>query len=379
MLNAHRFFSRVSLLLGGVFVWIFVLSYCFGITHSIPLAFAGAALVYAISQIVVLACTPLAAAHMHNAPQSMVWAMLSLASSYILLGSLFEIPFGAGPAWGVACFALLHGLYRAFYWIPYTIEQERAPTPFPLLYEIIICYAPLFAGLTLITQPFPAVRILFGAAVFALCSTLPAFFLPRLKETFSWSLSETFTRLFAREYRSKLLHSILAGIEGAVLFFIWPIAAFIILEFSFPSLGLVYSITLLCILALREWYQRIARRLELHEAPLLHSITRLGAWVGRAASGAPITMILVNTFSFVTAPTQGITSDPFTLDQYADGGHFLDEYTALKEMGIAIGKLLCACFAAILVLAMPIVTALLVTIGFAAIVSILSALAARAQ
>lgn len=382
-LRAHRFLLRAALSLGSVFAWILIFEYFYEFSGAIPSALTATALMYGLAQGVAFVVTPIAAMHLRRgAIQSLVWGAVTLAGAYTALGATIAGVFGTQPVgWGIACFAVLMGMYRAMYWIPYRLQHEELPhTRFPahVVYDVVIALLPAFAGVTLATIDYPAERILFGAAALALCAIVPLFALQDVRETFSWDYVYTLKQLFRPKNHMLVGQSFLSGIEGASLFFIWPIAAFIVLEYSYASLGVVFSVSLLIILALRKAYRTYLHSVGLHEAPVLHTVVLLSGWVGRLAAGTPFGIIVADVFSYTGLPaSRGVVNDPFVFEQTADRGAFLDEYTALKEMALAAGRICCTAIIGSLVLLMPLAYAFGITLVFAAVASAISYLAAR--
>src|SRR3989344_6139117 len=168
--HAHRFLLRTGLAIGNVFAWIFVFEYFAFLAGSVPRAFAGVLLMYALSQAITIILTPIAAAHLlRGTRQALFIAVILAGSAFVTLGATLGGFFDEGPAlWGIAVFAILLGAYRALYFIPYELnrsEIERVPLRGYIFYEILLALVPAFAGATLLVETYAPLRLLFGAAL----------------------------------------------------------------------------------------------------------------------------------------------------------------------------------------------------------------------
>ncbi len=229
----------------------------------------------------------------------------------------------------------------------------------------------------MISGDLPAERILFGAAALAVLSVIPALALPDIRERFSWDYGYTFAQLFRGKNCILVGHSLLSGVEGGALYHVWPIAAFLVVGLSYPLLGAVFAASLLVILLIRSMYARIQRDTYLRAAPVWRSVAIISGWVGRSAVGTPLGLVVADVFSHTTAPSHGITSDPFVFEQVSERGAFVDEYTALKEIALASGKIISATLVGILALVLPISYALAAVLVCAAIASVFAMFSAK--
>lgn len=379
-LHAHRLLLRAALSLAHIFAWVFVFEYFYFFSGSTSQALAATALLYAFAQFITLVATPVSAAHLRRGTRhSMIWGVVCMGGAFVVLGGVLGGYFNTPMGWGFVAFATLMGFYRALYWIPYRIALN-ASQPHehmrPLL-EVLIALLPLFAGITIQGVIFGEGRLLFGGAALAAVSILPIFLVADAREKFSWPYLYTYKQLLRRKNHGLVVQSLLEGLQGAALFLVWPLAIFLILGWSYFVLGLVFTITLLMILLMRRVYTWLAQTFGIENSAVVHTVLVMSGWVGRLAAGTPIGIIVADSYSYATQPERGTKADPFTFEHMSDRGAFVDEYTALKEIGLALGRILmCAivfCFA--LTFALPVVFA--ITLGVAAAASGIAILVAR--
>ncbi len=379
-IHAHRFLFRTGLSLVNVFAWIFIFEYFYFLSGNMTRAFASSTILYALAQIVIIVATPISAAHLRRGTKhSLIWGVVFASGAFTFLGGTLAGYFNDPPAWGIVAFAVLYGAYRALYWVPYQLTFADMKTHFHMraYLEVLVALMPLFAGFTLVSIPFGRLHILFGAIAFMILSIFPALFLNDTRERFSWSTSYTFSQLWRRKNHGIVLQSLLEGFQGATLFLIWPLSIFLILERSYLGLGLVFSLTLLFVLLFRRVYVWLINAFNLRDSVTVHVIIAMSGWVARFTAGAPIGLIVADVYAHTTAPRHGAHTDSVSFEQTSDGGTFLDEYTALKEIALATGRIMFCMIIFFLTLAFTLPIVLAIALGIAGIASGLSVAIAR--
>jgi len=379
-LHGHRYLLRTGLALANVFAWVFVFEYFYVTSGSLGRALAATALLYGFAQFITIVATPMAAAHLERGTKhSLIWGAVCAGGAFILLGGTFSGYFSAPFAWGAVGFATLLGVYRALYWIPYKIVSTEIHEHLHMrsYFEVLIALMPLFAGLTLGASAFAEGRLLFGAAALILLSVVPALFLGDTRERFSWPYVYTFRQLWRRKNYGLVLESFLEGVQGAALFLVWPLAVFLILEWSYFMLGLIFSVTLLFILLLRRMYGWLMRYAGVENSTTVQVILVVSGWIGRLAAGTPVGVVIADSYSYTTQSERGTRLDPMTFEHASDRGAFVDEYTALKEIALALGRImLCLIvFSLAFTFALPVVFAVALVVAAAS--SGISVLVAR--
>lgn len=206
--------------------------------------------------------------------------------------------------------------------------------------EVLLALMPLFAGLTLGARENAPTLLLFGAAAMLVLSALIGYGAPETRERFSWPYVYTFKQLLRSKNRGLVLHALLEGMQGAALFLIWPIAIFLIVEWSYVTFGFIFAITLLSILLLRRAYRWLSGMVGINNSPIVHTVVAASGWIARLAAGTPIGIVIADVYSYSTLPERGTHIDPFSFEHASDRGAFLDEYTALKEIAHALGRIM---------------------------------------
>lgn len=365
VLQTHRILLHAGISLVSSFIWVFVFEFAYVFSGSVVSAFFVAVSVYALSQIVLILATPLSASHLrHGVKRSMIFGSLLAALALAVLGASLAGYFSSPLSWGSVFFGLLLGLYRALYWIPYRLQSARAARNSNVFFEIMFALLPAFAGVTLATVYLSPLRLLFGAALLVVLSVIPIFFLEEVREPFRWRYLETFTKLFESRYQALALRSAFSGIETTTLFILWPLTVFLIVGSSYLLFGIVMSVSLLMLLIFRGLYRGLLRRMDIHTSIPVEVAFSVSGWILRLAAGSPLMIVFADSYSYVSAPAG--SPEVVFREQRADGGSYIDEYTALQEIGMGFGRVVMCLFVCLLLFVMPLSVVLALSLIIAA-------------
>jgi len=130
-------------------------------------------------------------------------------------------------------------------------------------------------------------------------------------------------------------------------------------------LGVVLTITLLSVLLTRGLLHRYLSPLKEFSTPT-QVILAVSGWVGRLAAGTPIGIVVADVYAYTIKSDRGTLHDPFTFEQASDNASYIDEYTVLKEIALASGRIACVTIAALLIIFTPFVVAFGITFVLAA-------------
>jgi hypothetical protein len=365
-LHTHRLLMRLGFSMAMMFAWIFTFQYFLSASDSLSGAFIGAITVYALSQAIMMLLTPFSAAHLrHGVKRSMVFGSCVAAAALIVLGGTFAGYFSDPQGWGILLFGFLLGAYRALYWIPYRLQAAHASSGPNAFYEFLVALMPAFAGATLTSVALGPLRLLFGAAAFMLFSIIPLFPLEDIHERFSWSYGNTFRKLFDERNRVLASRAVLDGIESTALFLLWPLSVFLIVGRSYIIMGLIMSTSLVLVLLLRGFYRRTLAAVLARRSVALDVAFSMSGWILRLAAGTPLAVVFADSYSYVSAPFGA--PEVLSSEHTSDAGSYLDEYTALQEIGLGLGRIVMCAFAGLLILFAPLPVALALSLIGAAV------------
>ncbi len=340
--QVHRFLLRAALSGAQVFAWIMVFHSGYAVTGNMFSAFIATALLSALQHTTTVLLVPLAARNMrHGSIRTMEAAVLCAAAAFFAFGVWFYFPWIAVGIM-MTLFAFFLGAYRALYYIPYQLTADGgARSVFP---EIIIALMPALAGVLIGSLWYFPQALYFAATGLVLLSLVPIYWMRDTHEGFSWGYRESFHRLFDRGTRRVLMISLCEGIEATALLLIWPIAAWIILDGSYPLLGVVLSATLLFTMVARL----LLRSFKIAPTPLVADAIYISGWVLRYFAGGAAAVLLIDVYAHAGGERARRGIDLAAHEHVADNHTYVDEYTALKEMGQALGRILmCGAVAAL--------------------------------
>lgn len=267
----------------SAFLWIVVYVYFFEFTHSAEAALIRTVLLYALAQTITMLAAPLVLRLIRgNMLRGMVFGTVISAAALIYVGALSS---GAFPH-GAVAIGILLGLYCALYRAPYQLEhrevdqEQRSPLPI----ELVLASAPLFAGVAIGSALFYP-HLFIAAAVIHMLALVPLLYVPHVYEDYLWSYRRAFRELVEEKNHALVYSGFLIGVGGALLFLVWPLLLYFLFLPSPLALGAAFSGTLFLILAFKYSRARVL------------------------------------------------------IDQHADNGTYVDEYTVLKEMSLAAGRL----------------------------------------
>lgn len=381
LLHVHRTLIRIALSGSQVFAWIFVFQHFYFTSGDPGRATAALLIVYAFSHAITFIITPVAASVLRQGTKrGIMFGALFASSAFLILGSYIAgPPPGIRPEWLLLIFALLLGFYRALYFVPYrTALNERGGKTSGMLAEILIAIVPAGAGVLLSFGQGGALALLYGASALIFLSLFPLTFASDTYERFSWKYGRTYHELFRKENRRVLIDSLVQGVQGAALLMLWPLAIFIIIGTSYRVFGAILAITALAVLLFRMLFLSWHPVRWLHQSRFFHGVLGLSGWVLRLSAATPTTFIIADVYSHVSAPNTGRGLDIAANEQSADGGRYIDEYTALKEMGNALGRIALALGVVALLFYLSLMSTLLVAFIVSAIVGALATFFVRA-
>lgn len=380
-LGSHRFMFRIALALGNIFAWVLLFKALFMMSGSRDLSLALVAILYALSQSIAFVLTPLTGAALRRGVRAaLVYGTLTAGFAFACMSIVFSPgSLSNGFAFDmIAAFVVLMGLHRALYWIPYATELGvlHARTPYGLFRETIVALMPLMGGVIIEMHGGPGVLFAMTSLLIVL-SLFPIARLPESYEGFEWGYGDTLKQLFHPANRSFLLLSFFDGIQGVTLLLIWPLAAFIILSQSFLALGVVLSATFLTSFLARASVRRILKFLRADRSTSILATIAFSSWIFRLAAASPIQILIADVYYHAGVPARRFSIDTSVFEQSADGGHYIDEYTALKEMGMALGRIAAAMLLALLCVRLGAVSAFVFAIFCAALAAASSVIISR--
>lgn len=321
----HRTYARTASAL-SLFVWIIFFLWMWTYLHDTREAFVRMCLLYALSQVSALVLTPYASSRLARGVRcTMANGILCASAAFAFVG-LLALVGPSSPATALwAMVAVLLGAHRAFYYVPYMLESSTFPLGLSTGLPILV--APFFFGLALMYSiPLACV----AASALLLISGIPLLRIPESYERYAWGYRESFSKLLDPRFAGFIDTSLTQGIEAMALYMLWPFVIFFVLGGSFFWLGGILSISFILAMLVRSAISRPLRTM----SPWVHGLAGGSAWILRLAVATPVGMVLTQWYAIVVSP------HPHDIyDGAADNSTYIDEFSALKEMSRAAGRL----------------------------------------
>lgn len=257
----------------------------------------------------------------------------------------------ASPQWqpmlvlGIGLF--LQAIFASTYWAPFHVDFSHFSTRGRRGRQVSVLYAtkdflalvgPALGGWMVATFAYGAV---FGAAIaIILASIVPLLFLPRYDVTYEFGFFESFRKLFAREFRPMSLAMMAHGAESIVATVMWPLFLFVLFDGAYLDIGIFASVLVLMGMLLQlgvgQWLDR-------HTKPRILAwgvnVYALG-WLAKAFVDSVTGAFAASTFHSFGSIMMKTPLDVMTYDTAADAGHYIDEFTTLREVALTLGRVL---------------------------------------
>lgn len=246
-------------------------------------------------------------------------------------------------------------VYRALYWVPYHVEvtsfldeghRGRQVSFFTNLVAIAAIITPAVGGF--IIQYFGFQWIFVAGFILVAMSVVPLLFMQETHEEYTYTYMESIKKLFDKESRDLLYAYAGDGAQGVVALVFWPIFIYLILDGNFAAVGAVSSLVIIATLALSafagEWVDRMSRTQLLVVSTIIYTT----GWFLKSFATTALHIFLFDAYHSAGKAVNRVTFDAGSYTHLADNGHYVDEYTAFKEMALNIGRILMLAFAGLL-------------------------------
>jgi len=237
-------------------------------------------------------------------------------------------------------------LFRLFHWIPYHVDfakfsdKENRAKQVSILNAaglVLGIFIPLIAGFIIFAFGFDVLFLI--AIIFYLMSGIPYLLIPETRETFSWTIGETWKQFFSKERRRMVLAYMADGAESMVGLVIWPIFIYQLLNGNYLQIGflstLIIAATVILQLFMGKYIDsRISKERAIHWSSTLYAF----GWIVKIFITTAFQIFIVGAYHSITSILLRTPFDTLTYEIAADQGHYVDEFTVLREMAVNLGK-----------------------------------------
>jgi len=265
--------------------------------------------------------------------------MMITSIIFLPIGVMSLVFWDNNPLLSLIIYLAMISLYRLLFWIPYHIDfakftskKDRGKQMSLLLNisSIILALTPLIAGVMIERYGFNMLFII--SSVFFAFSVVPLFYIEKTTEKFSFGYIETFKELFSKKNRSLLIANVGDGIQGAVQVIIWPIFVFILFSGEYTAVGLVTSLTIGLLIIIRFIVGTMEDRFDRKKMLQFGAFLSTTGWFLKIFIETGFQVFIADTYHRLGRAVNRMTFDVTTYDQMANSGHYIDEFTVLKEI-----------------------------------------------
>lgn len=300
------------------------------------------ALVYALMFILTLVFTPLSAMLIASIGMK---RMMMFAMPFAFLIILSMLLWDHNPILALVGFVFSLVIYKALYWVPYHVDfakftdkktRGRQMSVLLAVSAAIGVITPVVGGFVIMSVGFNSLFVIsLGILIFAIA---PLFFIDNKKERYSYGYFETFSELLHKKNRPLLLGYFGDGAQTGVTAIVWPIFIFLLLKGEFFVVGVVSSLTILLIMTIRFFVGDLLDRWNKKRVLAIGSILNTTGWIAKLFIETGFQVFAFDAYHKMGRAVNRISVDATTYDQAADNGHYVDEFTVLKEVSVSIGK-----------------------------------------
>jgi len=237
-------------------------------------------------------------------------------------------------------------IFRLLYWIPYHVDfakfsnkknRGREISLVGATSNIIAIFTPIVAGFIITKFSF---QVLFIIAVFLYAlSIIPLFKIPRTREKFTWTVKKTWQKFFSKERRPEVLALMADGAESSIGTIVWPIFMFQVLNGDYLKLGfistIIVGVTIVLQLIVGKYTdENISREKLLKFGSTFYAI----GWIIKIFIITAFQIFVVDAYQKLMKIFMRTPFDAMIYEKAADEGHYVDEFTVIREMAINFGR-----------------------------------------
>jgi len=253
---------------------------------------------------------------------------------------------------------------RSFFWLPFQTDSAKFSSKknrgkqFGLIFSVssfLSIVAPVIGGFVLDKWDFGTLAII--SMVVCIISVIPFIFLPPVKEEVSWTYKETFKYFFHPFNRRMVVAYMADGSVTTINGLFWPLFMFSILNEEFKAMGLITGAILLAGVILRLFIGNLLDKIKKNKLVKIGTILNSSAWLIKVAVATALQVFLSSLYHILASIVLRTSIETLVYEKAADRGHYIDEYTLIKEMSIHAGKVISLLVIALLLLFFPLQSA----------------------
>lgn len=268
---------------------------------------------------------------------------VSGGSTFYLSLLFFDINIAAFSA--LAVVALIFD--KLFYWTPYHsglgkfLDRSHRGSivgKIGAMESVIGVFTPVIAGLVLTYFGFDSLFVV--AFIIYSISVVPLSVMPPINEYFSFDYLQTWKFLFHKRDWKILLTYMADGSQEMIGAVLWPIFIWQILSGDFEAVGILISLivilTILIKLLMGRYTDKFDKKKLIKYGTIFYSL----GWVAKAFVNTGFGIFIVSGYHNFAGIIMRTPYDALMYEKAADSGHYIDEYIVLRQMAMAVGRIL---------------------------------------
>ncbi|MCW9054650.1 MAG: hypothetical protein OQJ98_01550 [Candidatus Pacebacteria bacterium] len=280
---------------------------------------------------------------------------------------------------GIMLYLLASSIYKILYWVPYHVDftsftskraRGRQMSILITASQVLAVLTPFVGGFMIVGFGFTTLFI--ASVCILLSSVTPLFFIEDKKEKYSYSYLGTFSELINKKNRSLTIGYFGDGAQTVVSAVIWPIFVFLLLQGEYLVVGIVSSVTIFILGALRFVVGDLVDRWSRKRVLTVGSFLNMTGWIVKVFIETGFQVFLLDTYHGLGRVVNRLSIDVTTYDIAADNGHYIDEFTVLKEVSLNLGRTAMLGLVGVLVLFFPLKVAFIAAAGASLFVTLLN-------
>jgi MFS family permease len=238
-------------------------------------------------------------------------------------------------------------LYRMLYWVPYHTDFAKFSNKktrgkqlafLAAIASIVSIFIPMVSGFIITAYGYSVLYIL--AVLIFVLSIIPLFLIPNVKENYTYGYWRTYKELFRKSHRGLLLSYGADGMQSMVGVIVWPIFIWMLLNQSYQAVGIWSSLIVLVSVVAQLIMGDLADKYDKRKLMKLGTILNSIGWMIKIFVATGFQIFIASSYHSFATIVMRTPFDALMYDQAADSGHYVDEYTVLRELALTLGRLL---------------------------------------
>jgi MFS family permease len=260
---------------------------------------------------------------------------------YLLDGTLVFNPYFL---MGIAIFGSM--IESVFYWSPFNIDLAKFTSKkhrgkqigfFYATQRLLGVIAPIIAG-WIIANYSHQLNFFLGLMI-AGASIIPLIFVPKFEVAYEFSFLKSFRELFSKRFRPMTISMMASGAENIVGVVIWPIFIYGIFSGDYLNIGAFTAVIIVIGLVFEVFIGKETDKYSAKKLLKIGSGVYALGWVFKGLAQTVMSVFAASTFHSFGSIMLRTPLDTLMYEQAADSGHYIDEYTVLREIALTIGRL----------------------------------------